>query len=105
MVHDTNHYTLESMAWTLADLAAALRDIGRANRLGAQVERPTMSDTLRDALEAMREFAEHSSDCIFAADLSGVNGDEWAGERARRCSCGFDKALTLYDAALTEAEG
>ena len=38
MVEDTNDYTLESMARTLADLAAALRDIGRANRLGAQVD-------------------------------------------------------------------
>ena len=31
-------YAIESMARTLADLAAALRDLGRANRLGAQVD-------------------------------------------------------------------
>ena len=56
-----------------------------------------------EALERMREFAQHRWDCIFSADLSGVNGDEWQGRNARRCSCGFDEALALYDAALAKS--
>lgn len=59
-----------------------------------------MGDKLREALEEMRTFAEHDGGCIFTADLSGANGDEWHGDNARRCNCGFDDALALYDAVL-----
>ena len=56
-----------------------------------------------EALEGMREFAAHDESCIFSIDLSGVNGDEWGGNNARRCDCGFDSALALHSRAITVA--
>jgi hypothetical protein len=60
------------------------------------------TDRLLEALERMREFAAHEPECLFATDLSGVNGDEFS-ENPRRCSCGFDEALALYEANLAAA--